>query len=163
GLGSLEHASDLLTDALGYGERTGHPLLVGMARTIRGFVSLDRGGPAAAEGDAHAVLAVGEPHNEFAPAQGRPRGLRGAGRLAAGDTQSALRLLAPVAAEPEGAAMLFPRRQGVALYAAALRCSGSLDEALAQARQAAAMPGEDVRSRVVALRELATTLAAAGC
>jgi class 3 adenylate cyclase/tetratricopeptide (TPR) repeat protein len=163
GLGSLEHASDLLTDALGYGERTGHPLLVGMARTIRGFVSLDRGDPAAAEEDAHAVLAVVEPHNVFEPAQVGPRVLLGAARLAAGDTQSALRLLEPVAAEPDGAALLFPRRQGVALYAAALRCSGDLDEALAQARQAAAMPGEDVRSRVVALRELATTLAATGC
>jgi ATP/maltotriose-dependent transcriptional regulator MalT len=83
--------------------------------------------------------------------------------LAAGDTASAVRLLAPVAQEPDGAAMLFPRRQGVALYAAALRCSGRPDEALAQARQAAAMPGEDVRSRVIALRELATTLAATGC
>jgi class 3 adenylate cyclase/tetratricopeptide (TPR) repeat protein len=163
GLGSLEHASDLLTDALGYGERTGHPLLIGMARTIRGFVSLDRGDPAAAEEDAHAVLAVVEPHNVFEPAQVGPRVLLGAARLAAGDTPSALRLLAPVAAEPDGAALLFPRRQGVALYAAALRCSGNSDEALAQAKQAAAMPGEDVRSRVVALRELATTLAATGC
>jgi hypothetical protein len=163
GLGSLDHASDLLTDALGYGERTGHPLLIGMARTIRGFVSLDRGDPAAAEEDAHAVLAVVEPHNVFEPAQVGPRVLLGAARLAAGDTPSALRLLAPVAAEPDGAAILFPRRQGVALYAAALRCSGNTGEALAHARQAAAMPGEDVRSRVVALRELATTLAATGC
>jgi class 3 adenylate cyclase/tetratricopeptide (TPR) repeat protein len=163
GLGSPEHASDLLADALGYGERTAHPLLVGMARTIRGFVSLDRGDPAAAEVDARAVLAVVEPHDVFEPAQVGPRVLLGAARLAAGDTQSALRLLAPVAAEPDGPALLFPRRQGVALYAAALRCSGRLDEALARARQAAAMPGEDIRSRVVALRELATTLAEAGC
>ncbi len=163
GLGSPEHASDLLTDALGYGERTAHPLLVGMARTIRGFVSLDRGDPAAAEADARAVLAVVEPHDVFEPAQVGPRVLLGAARLAAGDTQSALPLLAPVADEPDGAALLFPRRQGVALYAAALRCSGRLDEALARARQAAAMPGEDIRSRVIALRELATTLAEAGC
>jgi class 3 adenylate cyclase/tetratricopeptide (TPR) repeat protein len=163
GLGSPEHASDLLTDALGYGERTAHPLLVGMARTIRGFVSLERGDPAAAEADARAVLAVVEPHDVFEPAQVGPGVLLGAARLAVGDTRSALRLLAPVAAEPDGAALLFPRRQGVALYAAALRCSGRLDEALVRARQAAAMPGEDIRSRVVALRELATTLAEAGC
>jgi tetratricopeptide (TPR) repeat protein len=163
GLGSLEHANDLLTDALGYGERTAHPLLVGMARTIRGFVSLDRGDPAAAEADARAVLAVVEPHNVFEPAQVGPRVLLGAARLAVGDTPSALRLLAPVAEEPDGAALLFPRRQGLATYAAALRSSGDLEAALDRAHQAAAMPGEDVRSRVVALRELATTLAATGC
>jgi tetratricopeptide (TPR) repeat protein len=163
GLGSLEHASDLLTDALGYGERTEHPLLIGMARTIRGFVSLDRGDPCAAEEDARAVLAVVEPHNVFEPAQVGPRVLLGAARLAAGDTAAALRLLAPVAEESDGAALLFPRRQGMALYAAALRGSGDLDAALLRARQAAAMPGEDIRSRVVALRELATTLAATGC
>ena len=163
GLASLEHASDLLTDALGYGEQTEHPLLIGMARTIRGFVSLDRGDPAAAEADARAVLAVVEPHDVFEPAQVGPRVLLGAARLAAGDTAAALRLLAPVAAEPDGAALLFPRRQGVALYAAALRCSGDLEAALARARQAAGMQGEDIRSRVVALRELATTLALTGC
>jgi tetratricopeptide (TPR) repeat protein len=163
GLGSLEHASDLLTDALGYGERTGHPLLIGMARTIRGFVSLDRGDACAAEADARAVLTVVEPHNVFEPAQVGPRVLLGAARLAAGDPAAALRLLAPVAEEPDGAALLFPRRQGVALYAAALRRSGDLEAALARARQASAMPGEDIRSRVVALRELARTLAATGC
>jgi hypothetical protein len=134
-----------------------------MARTIRGFVSLDRGDPAAAEADARAVLAVVEPHDVFEPAQVGPRVLLGAARLAAGDTTAALRLLAPVAGEPDGAALLFPRRQGVALYAAALRCAGDLDVALVRARQAAGMHGEDVRSRVVALRELATTLASAGC
>jgi hypothetical protein len=49
GLGEPSHALDLLTDALRHGERTGHPLLIGMARTIRGFVSLDRGDLADAE------------------------------------------------------------------------------------------------------------------
>jgi tetratricopeptide (TPR) repeat protein len=162
GVGSLDHAADLLTDALGYGERTGHPLLIGMARTIRGFVELERGDPRAAEADARAVLAVVEPHNVLEPAQVGPRVLLGAARLAAGDTQAALRVLEPVAQRPDGAALLFPRRHGVALYAAALRGDGRLAEALACGRRAAAMPGEDVRSRVVALRELASTLAALG-
>jgi class 3 adenylate cyclase/tetratricopeptide (TPR) repeat protein len=162
GVGSLDHAADLLTDALGYGERTGHPLLIGMARTIRGFVELERGDPGAAEADARAVLAVVEPHNVLEPAQVGPRVLLGAARLAAGDTQTALRVLEPTVQRPDGAALLFPRRQGVALYAAALRCDGRLAEALACGRQAVAMPGEDVRSRVVALRELACTLAVVG-
>jgi class 3 adenylate cyclase/tetratricopeptide (TPR) repeat protein len=163
GLGSLDHAYDLLTDALHYGERTGHPLLIGMAGTVRGFVELERGNPAAAEADARAVLAVVEPHNVLEPAEVGPRVLLGAARLAAGDTAGALELLESVATQPGGAALLFPRRQGVALYARALRCAGRAEEALGYARQAVGMPGEDVRSRVVALRELASTLAETGC
>jgi class 3 adenylate cyclase/tetratricopeptide (TPR) repeat protein len=162
GLGSLDHAYDLLTDALGYGEKTAHPLLIGMAGTIRGFVHLERGDPAAAEADARAVLDVVEPHNVLEPAQVGPLVLLGAARLAAGDTPGALRLLEPVATHPDGGALLFPRRQGVALYARALRLSGRPDEALRYARQAVAMPGEDMRSRVVALRELASTLVESG-
>jgi tetratricopeptide (TPR) repeat protein len=162
GLGSLDHAYDLLTDALGYGEKTGHPLLIGMAGTVRGFVELERGNAAAAEADARAVLAVVEPHNVLEPAEVGPRVLLGAARLAAGDTAGALDLLQPVAAHPGGAALLFPRRHGVALYARALRCAGRVDEALGYAREAVGMPGEDMRSRVVALRELAGALAGAG-
>ena len=133
-----------------------------MAGTIRGFVALDRGDPAVAELDARAVLAVVEPHNVLEPAEVGPRVLLGAARLAAGDTVGALRILEPVATRPGGAALLFPRRHGVAVYARALRCAGRTDEALGFARQAVGMPGEDVRSRVVALRELASTLADAG-
>ncbi len=162
GLGSLEHATDLLTDALGYAEKTEHPLLIGMARTVRGFVALECGNPAGAEADAQAVLAAVEPHNVFEPAQVGPRVLLGAARLAAGDPAAAVNLLEPMAATPDGPALLFPRRHGIALYAAALRECGRQAEALAAARLAAGMPGEDVRSRVIALRELATTLAAAG-
>src|SRR5207245_711937 len=109
------------------------------------------GAASAAEADARAVLAVVEPHNVLEPAEVGPRVLLGAARLAAGDTASALRILEPVGTRPGGAALLFPRRQGVALYARALRCAGRTDEALGYARQAVGMPGEDMRSRVVAL------------
>ncbi len=162
GLGSLDHAYDLLTDALAYGDRTAHPLLIGMARTIRGFVSLERDDPAGAEADALAVLAVVEPHDVFEPAQVGPRVLLGAARLAAGDARAALRQLEPVASRPDEPALLFSRRQGVALYAAALRAAGDASAALEQARRAAAMPGEDIRSQVIALREVARSLAATG-
>src|SRR5918998_6417835 len=37
GLGEPEHAADLLTDALSFAQRSGHPLLLGMAGTLRGF------------------------------------------------------------------------------------------------------------------------------
>ncbi len=162
GLGSYEHAFDLLTDALGYGEQAGHPLLIGMAGTIRGFVRLELGDPDGARADAEHVAAVVETQHALAPAQVGPRVLLGAARLRAGDPAGALELLRPVADVPDGPALLFPRRQGVAFYAAALRECGQLPEALTLARRAAGMPGEDVRSRVVALRELATCLSAVG-
>jgi class 3 adenylate cyclase/tetratricopeptide (TPR) repeat protein len=162
GLGQLDHANDLLTDALGYGEKTSHPLLIGMARTIRGFVGLARGDAAAALADAEAVFIAVEPHHITEPASIGPRALLGAARLAAGDTETALPLLESVATQPAQAALLFPRRLGVSLYAAALRAAGRPAEALAPARLAVALPGEDVRSRVAALRELATCLAVVG-
>jgi tetratricopeptide (TPR) repeat protein len=162
GLAELDHANDLLTDALGYGEKTSLPLLIGMARTIRGFVSLERGDPAAARGDAEAVLRVVEPHNLAEPASLGPRVLLAASMLAARDPAGAADLLEPMAAQADKAALLFPRRQGVALYAGALRALGRADEALSCARHAVELPGEDVRSRVIALRELACCLAAVG-
>ncbi|GAB3855920.1 hypothetical protein GCM10029963_51430 [Micromonospora andamanensis] len=72
GLGEPEHAADLLTDALAYGHRTGHPLLTGMAGTLRGFVALEMGDVAGAERHARAVLTTVEPHNPQAPAQVAP-------------------------------------------------------------------------------------------
>jgi len=162
GLGSLEHAHDLLTEALGYGERTGHPLLIGMAGTIRGFVSLQRGDPAAALADADTVTAVVQTHRALPPAQVGPRVLRAAAHLAGGAPRPALELLEPVVRAPAGPSLLFPRREAVALYARALRCDGQPQAALEYARAAVDTPGEDVRSQVVALRELACCLAGYG-
>jgi tetratricopeptide (TPR) repeat protein len=162
GLGEPYHALDLLTDALGYGEQTEHPLLIGMARTLRGLVSLERGDPAAAEADARAVLAAGEPHDVLEAAEVGPQVLVACARLAAGDARTAVRLLAPVAAAEDSPSLLFPRRQAVAQYATALLAAGRVAEAVAAARRAVELPGEDVRSRVAAFRALAETLGAAG-
>ncbi|HTJ34677.1 MAG TPA: adenylate/guanylate cyclase domain-containing protein, partial [Dactylosporangium sp.] len=79
------HAYDLLSDATEYGEKTGHPLLLGMSRTMRGFVSLDRGDAAAAEDDARAVLQVVETHDVLEAAKVAPRVLFGLARQAQGD------------------------------------------------------------------------------
>ncbi|MGC9670358.1 tetratricopeptide repeat protein, partial [Planosporangium sp. 12N6] len=162
GLGEPSHATDLLTDALEYGEKTGHPLLIGMARTIRGFVSIAQGDAEAAEADAHAVLAVVEPHDVLEAAQVGPRVLLAAARLAAGDAPAAVKLLADLAALAEVPSLLFPRREAVAYYSEALLAAGRADEALEWARRAVAAPGEDVRSRVHAGRALARALAAVG-
>lgn len=162
GLAELDHANDLLTDALGYGEKTSHSLLIGMARTIRGFTNLERGDVTAARADAEAVLRAMPPHNVAELATVGPQMLLGAALLAQDDAAGAARVLEPIAARPDGPVLLFPRRMAVAYYAGALRALGRSEEALCHARQAVAMPGEDVRSRVVALRELARSLAATG-
>ncbi|MFV2099469.1 adenylate/guanylate cyclase domain-containing protein [Micromonospora sp. LOL_024] len=163
GLGEPEHAADLLTDALSYGHRTAHPLLTGMAGTLRGFVALDMGDVAAAERDARAVLTSVEPHNPQAPAQVAPRVLLATARLAAGDSGMAVGLLAPVAtAAATTPSLLFSRRQSMARYASALLAHGQRDQALDWARRAVNLPSEEVRSQVIAMSVLAEALAACG-
>ena len=187
GLGEPQHAVDLLSDALEHGERTGHPLVVGMARTIRGFVLLEQDDPAAAEADARAVLAVVEPYDVLESAQVGPRVLLalalarravrpgaavGAGTedgadLAAdtedrADLGSAVTLLEPVAHSTDGSSLLVSRRFALAAYADVLLCAGRAADAVPWARQAQTAPGEDVRSQVYAGRILALALYAVG-
>ncbi|MEH0982691.1 adenylate/guanylate cyclase domain-containing protein [Micromonospora sp. CPCC 205556] len=163
GLGEPEHAADLLTDALAYAGRTSHPLLTGMAGTLRGFVALDMGDFAMAERDARAVLTAVEPHNPQAPAQAAPRVLLATARLAAGDSATAVGLLAPVATTAANApTLLFSRRQTMARYACALLAHGQREQALDWARRAVAAPAEDVRSQVIGASVLAEALAACG-
>ena len=141
GLAEPRHAVDLLTDALAYAEKTGHPLLVGMARTVRGFVLLEEGDAVAAEADARAVLAVVEPHDVLDTAQVAPRVLLAQARRAAGDLDAAVHLIGEVAD---------------------LVDAGRTAEALDLARLAVDTPAEDVRSRVTACRVLARALYASG-
>ncbi|MFG2055328.1 adenylate/guanylate cyclase domain-containing protein [Micromonospora sp. NPDC048930] len=163
GLGEPEHAADLLTDALGYADQTTHPLLTGMAGTLRGFVALDMGDHESAERDARAVLTTVEPHNPQAPAQVAPRVLLAMARLAAGDSATAVGLLAPVAtAAANTPSLLFSRRQTMARYASALLARGQREQALDWAQRAVAAPAEDVRSQVIAACVLAETLDACG-
>ncbi|SIN25391.1 Predicted ATPase [Micromonospora cremea] len=163
GLGEPEHAADLLTDALAYAEQTSHPLLTGMAGTLRGFVALDMGDCETAEQAARAVLTAVEPHNPQAPAQVAPRVLLATARLAAGDPATAVGLLAPVATAAANApSLLFSRRQTMARYASALLAHGQREQALDWARRAVTAPAEDVRSQVIAASVLAEALAACG-
>jgi class 3 adenylate cyclase/tetratricopeptide (TPR) repeat protein len=162
GLGAPDHAADLLEDAGGYGERTGHPLLIGLARTIRGLVALEAGDPVAAIAQAESVLAVAEPHGVLEPARVGPQALLGAARMAIADYSGALAVLAPLAAAAADPSVLFPRRQAVASYAAALLAAGRVEEAVTWAGRAEQVPAEDIRSRVVSARVLARALAATG-
>ncbi|HET6534518.1 MAG TPA: adenylate/guanylate cyclase domain-containing protein [Actinoplanes sp.] len=163
GLGEWDHANDLLTDALAAAGRTGHPLLLGMAGTIRGFVALQRGDPAAAEADARRVMAAVEPHNPLAPAQVGPRVLLAEARLRSGDAATAVALLAPIAGDTGTPSLLFSRKHALAVYASALLAAGRADDALTWIRRAEEVPAEDVRSGVVTAGVLARVLAAVGC
>jgi class 3 adenylate cyclase/tetratricopeptide (TPR) repeat protein len=161
GLGEFDHAFDLLTDALGYADRTGHPLLLGMAGTLRGFVALQRGDLALAEADARRVMTAVEPHNPLAPAQVGPRVLLAEARMRSGDAATAIGLLAPIASDT-GASMLFSRRHALASYASALLADGRVDSALNWIERARGVPAEDVRSGVLTAMVHARVLAAAG-
>jgi class 3 adenylate cyclase/tetratricopeptide (TPR) repeat protein len=161
GLGELSHATDLLSEACKYGERTGHPLLVGIAGTVRGFTLLDAGDAGAAEADARAVLAVVKGHGVVEAARFGPRVLLAGARLAQGDTESALTTLAEVAQADEPAVLL-PRRVAFAGYAQALLVAGRPAEAVEIARRGTEVPADDVRSRVVASLVLARALAETG-
>ncbi|GAA3932090.1 adenylate/guanylate cyclase domain-containing protein [Actinoplanes auranticolor] len=161
GLNEPEHAEDLLTDALAYADKTGHPLLLGMAGTLRGFVALQRGDVEAAEADARRVMTAVEPHNPLAPAQVGPRVLLAEARLRAGDAATAVGLLAPIASDT-GGSLLFSRRHALASYASALLADGHVEAAATWIRRAREVPAEDVRSGVVAAMVLARVNAAAG-
>ncbi|MCZ7434915.1 AAA family ATPase [Micromonospora sp. WMMC241] len=163
GLGEPEHAADLFCDALEYADRTTHPLLTGMAGTLRGFVALEMGDCETAEREARSVLTSVEPHNPQAPAQVAPRVLLAMARVAAGDPGTAVGLLAPVATGAADApSLLFSRRQTMARYAGALLAHGQREQALDWAQRAISAPAEDVRSQVVARLVLAEALDACG-
>jgi class 3 adenylate cyclase/tetratricopeptide (TPR) repeat protein len=161
GLNQAEHAEDLLTDALAYADKTGHPLLLGMAGTLRGFVALQRGDVERAEADARRVMTAVEPHNPLAPAQVGPRVLLAEARLRAGDAATAVGLLAPIASDT-GGSLIFSRRHALASYASALLAEGRAEEAATWIRRAREVPAEDVRSGVVAAMVLARVRAASG-
>jgi tetratricopeptide (TPR) repeat protein len=162
GLGELPHATDLLSEACKYGERTGHPLLVGIAGTTRGFALLAAGDPAAAEADARAVLAVVKGLDVVESARFGPRVLLGAARLAQGDTDAALISLGDLVIRAEEPAVLLPRRVAFVGYAQALLAAGRPTEAVDIARRGTELPADDVRSRVVTSLTLARALNASG-
>ncbi|NMO52207.1 AAA family ATPase [Actinoplanes sp. TBRC 11911] len=162
GLGEYDQAYDLLTDALGYADKTGHPLLLGMAGTLRGFIALQRGDLAGAEADARRVMTAVEPHNPLAPAQVGPRVLLAEARMRAGDGEAAIALLAPIATDTAAPALFFSRRQALSSYASALLTENRVDAALTWIKRAREVPAEDIRSGVTAAMVEARVLAAAG-
>jgi class 3 adenylate cyclase/tetratricopeptide (TPR) repeat protein len=159
-----EPAGALLDAACRHGEQTGHPLLLGIAHTVRGFDALAAGDTNAAERDARTVLAAMRPYGVADAARIAPRVLLGRVRLARGDVTGAVEILGTVAATVQagGPSLLLSPRRTVAEYAEALLAAERVPEALATARRAVQLPGEDVRGRVFADRVLARAEVAAG-
>jgi tetratricopeptide (TPR) repeat protein len=162
GLAEPAHAVDLLTEAEGYGARANHPLLIGMARAIKGYVLLDLGDPQAAEEEARETLKIVSTYGAHEAVPVGLLALLAQARRAQGDLDQALELLGGISAFPTRPSLLTSRTLGIAYYAETLLQVGRVAEALEQARLAVEISAEDLRTRIVAQRALAATLAASG-
>jgi len=155
-------AIDLFEQAVGASELGSHPVTGSLALCGIGYCQLDRGDPKAARLAAERAVAMLDGLELEPAALVGTQVLLAQAIRAEGDLAEALRLLADVADVTDEPSLLFPRRQALAHYAGALLEAGDVHPALAVIHRALAVPAEDVRSRVVALRVLAQCLAAAG-
>ena len=160
GLAESDHARELALDAEAYGLRTGHPLLIGMARTVLGHCLLDAGDVEGAERAALSTLELAVPFDVLESARVGPLALLAEAHRAGGDNAAALRLFGDIAAHLGAPTLLYPRRRAVARYADVLRTEGRAEESLRWARRAIEAPGEDISSRVGAQLAYAKALAA---
>jgi class 3 adenylate cyclase/tetratricopeptide (TPR) repeat protein len=157
-----QRAVDLLGEAERLAERGHFPMTQSLALVAAGYAHLDRGDVAAAEGAAWRASAV------LAGLDLEPHAALGAKVLLAqamrvrGQREEALAELDAALAVSDQPGLLFPRRQALAHRAGTLLELGRVEEGLAAAREAVATPGEDVRSRVLALRALGSALRASG-
>jgi class 3 adenylate cyclase/tetratricopeptide (TPR) repeat protein len=152
----------LLQEAVALSEMGGHPVITSLALVVQGYASLDRGDLDGAHACAYraSALLAGldlEPHASLGAAVLLAQVQRARGELA-----DALTTLDAALAATDRPALLFPLRQARAHRAGILLQLGRAEEALATAREAVAVPAEDVRSEVVALRALGAALAACG-
>jgi len=157
-----EVALSLLAEAEQLSASGGFPLTQSLALIAAGYVHLDGQDVAAAEGCAWRASAV------LAGLDLEPHAALGAKVLLAqtmrvrGDLASALAELDAALAVSERPGLLFPRRQALAHRSGILLELGRVRDAVSGARDAVAMPSEDVRSQVLALRALGTALRADG-
>jgi len=155
-------ALELLERAVDLAERGDAALTGTLALALLGLTHLDVGQLDEAEAVATRVeAALGRLDLEPAAEVGA-RVLRAQVARARGRTAEALGELRDVADLLQSQTLLFPRRQALAHLAGVLLESDRPDEALDVARRALAVPAEDVRSRVLALRALGSAYAACG-
>jgi tetratricopeptide (TPR) repeat protein len=162
GRGDNDVAIPLLERAMKTSRRAAHPLTVGLAATVLGYCLLDSGDPVGAEKLARTTLDVIEPLDMAEAAGVGPVVLLAQARRTQGDLGAALDLLADAAGKGGTPSLVFPRRQALAHYAGTLLEAGRAEEALEWAARAQEVPAEDVRSRIVASRALASAREATG-
>ena len=156
------HATECLQEAFELSVRTGQLVTGALALGVLGYCRLDVGDLDAAASAAEQALAAITGLDLRPAAQIGPRVLLAQVMRARGELPTALRLLREAEAAQEAGSLVFPRRQALAHLAGALLETGDVRAALTTAQRAIAVPAEDVRSRVVALRVLAQCLARAG-
>jgi len=157
-----DRAVDRLNRAVELSERGHLPLTAILALVALGWACLDRADVDGAE------LAAGRAADRLGGLEMEPPAALGASVLLAqvararGDLQGALATLDAALAADGAPALLFPRRQALAHRAGTLLELDRPQEALVAARQAVALPSEDVRARVLGLRALGSALSACG-
>ncbi|MCW2570440.1 MAG: adenylate/guanylate cyclase [Frankiales bacterium] len=157
-----ERALGLLDAAAALSEKGHFPMTQSLALVAAGYAHLDRGDVAGAEGCAWRASAV------LAGLDLEPHAALGAKVLLAqamrvrGQREAALAELDAALAVSDQPGLLFPRRQALAHRAGTLLELGRIEEGLETARESVGSPGEDVRSRVLALRALGSALRASG-
>ena len=162
GAGEPAVAVVLLEQAVARSATGGFPIIGSLALVACGYAELDRGELGAAEQAAYRAMGQvsGLPLEPHAPLGAKV--LLAQVLRARGETERALVQLEAALAVSEVPGLLFPRRQALAHRAGMLVELGRTAEAVVAAREAVALPAEDVRARVLALRALGTALRACG-
>jgi tetratricopeptide (TPR) repeat protein len=160
--GRRDEAVELLEESVQISVASGQPASGALALSTLGYCWLDEGKLDQAEDAARQAMALVTGLELRPAALIGPRVLLAQVLRARGRVEEAVPLLEEAALAPDQGSLMFPRRQALAHLAGARLEFGRVDEALRTAQRALAVPAEDVRSRVIALRVLAQCLARAG-
>jgi class 3 adenylate cyclase/tetratricopeptide (TPR) repeat protein len=160
--GDTAAATATLRDAVALSESARQPMTLMLAYAVLGWTSYWARDLAGAEAAARSAIALRAQMGIAAHAEVGARVVLALVDRARGDYDSALRVFAQIAESTEPPTFLCPMRQALAHYAGTLLDCGRAAEAVDVARRAVATPGEDVRSRVLALRALGSALRAVG-
>jgi class 3 adenylate cyclase/tetratricopeptide (TPR) repeat protein len=148
--------------AIELSERAEQPVTAALALSLLGYCRLDLGDLDGAEQAARRALEAAAPLDLKPAALVGPKVLLGQVHRRRGEPKLALPLLAEAEICREETSLIFPRRQALAHLAGVRLETGDVAGAMTGIHDAFAVPAEDVRSRVVALRVLAHVLTAAG-
>jgi tetratricopeptide (TPR) repeat protein len=162
GAGRPKDAVKAVRAAVELSQQADQPVTAALALSVLGYCRLDMGDLSGAEDAARRALDAAAPLDLRPAALVGPRVLLGQVHRRRGELKLALPLLEEAEICRDETSLIFPRRQALAHLAGARLEMGDVAGALAVVEDAFAVPAEDVRSRVVALRVLAQVLTAAG-